>query len=154
MSSETYRVVLSIEIERPAAEVYEFLASPVNHIGLHPSTAGISGGDTGAVHGVGDMWREHIARPTGETAEADWIVTRAVPGERWTFQSVRFGGRPIRLTFDYVFAERDQKTLVTRTMDTVAASYANLTDIERSTFGAPGPHAQILPNLKQRLETG
>lgn len=90
MPSETYRVVLSVEIERPALEVYEFLASPVNHIGLHPSTAGISGEDTGAVYGVGDIWREHIARPAGETAEADWIVTRAVPGEHWTFQSVRW----------------------------------------------------------------
>jgi hypothetical protein len=132
--------------------VYEFLASPVHHIGLHPSTAGISGEDTGAVYGVGDIWREHIARPAGETAEADWIVTRAVPGEHWTFQSVQFGCRPIRLTFDYVFAERGQKTLVTRTMSTVAASYANLTDVERATFGTPGPHARILPNLKQRLE--
>jgi hypothetical protein len=66
MPSETYRVVLSVEIERPALEVYEFLASPVNHIGLHPSTAGISGEDTGAVYGVGDIWREHIARPAGK----------------------------------------------------------------------------------------
>ena len=152
MLSDSYRVVLSIEIDRSALEVYEYLAAPANHLGLHPSTAEISGADTTRVHGIGDAWREHIARPTGETATADWIVIHAVPGQRWTFQSMQFAARPIRLTFDYTFDQHDSKTLVTRTLDTVAASYADLTDVERITFATPGPHTQILPNLKHRLE--
>jgi hypothetical protein len=47
------------------------------------STGDVSGTDTSRVHGVGEIWREHIARPTGETAVADWIVTEADPGQRW-----------------------------------------------------------------------
>ena len=47
MPSDHDRVVLSIEIERSALEVYEFLAAPANHVGLHPSTGAVTGADAG-----------------------------------------------------------------------------------------------------------
>jgi hypothetical protein len=139
---------LTIVVDRPALDVYRFLATPANYVGLHPGTAGISGTGTDSVCGAGAMWRERVARPDGRTFDADWLAVAAEPRHRWVFRSVQFGGRPIQVTIAYTL---DAHTTVTRTMTTVAADYAAISAAERATYTDARLHEAVLTNLKNVL---
>lgn len=102
-----------ITIERPATEVYAFLADGLNNPAWRQSVQSIalrSGapGETGAVYG------QTLSGPRGRPIQGDYRITEADPGRVLAFQVVAGPARP---EGRYVLTEADGRTTVRFILD-------------------------------------
>jgi uncharacterized membrane protein len=88
----------SITIDRPVAEVYQFLADGLNNPKWRSAVIGISlaSGSAGA---VGAIYKQTLKGPFGSKVDGDYRITKATPNSRIEFEVITGPARPLG-TFD------------------------------------------------------
>jgi uncharacterized membrane protein len=84
----------SIEINRPAAEVYGFLADGLNNPKWRPAVKSISLG-SGAPGEVGAVYKQTLAGPGGGKVAGDYRLAEADPPRRIRFEVIAGPARPV-----------------------------------------------------------
>jgi hypothetical protein len=141
----------TIHIERPADEVYEFVATPANGVGTHPETRAVKG-DTECPVGLGGTWVEVIQLPDVTPIEVSWSVTQAAPGRLWVIATDRLGCSGTSCEVTYGFTQSDDSTRLTRHMVITyrdrTALPAKAEALQRDSL----PHATYVRTVKAVLE--
>jgi uncharacterized membrane protein len=102
-----------ITIDRPATEVYAFLADGLNNPAWRRGVQSIalrsgSAGETGAVYG------QTLTGPRGRPVQGDYRITTAEPGRALAFQVIAGPARP---EGQYLLTEADGRTTVRFVLD-------------------------------------
>ena len=84
----------SIEIDRPAAEVYGFLADGLNNPKWRPAVKSIALG-SGAAGPAGAIYKQTIAGPGGGKVAGDYRLAVAEPPRRIRFEVISGPARPV-----------------------------------------------------------
>ena len=84
----------SIEIDRPAADVYLFLADGLNNPKWRPAVKSIAL-DSGAAGQVGAVYKQTLAGPGGGKVAGDYRLAEADPPRRIRFEVIAGPARPI-----------------------------------------------------------
>lgn len=141
----------TILIERPADDVYKFVATPSNGVGTHPVTRAVRG-DTEHPVGLGGTWVEVIELPDVTSIEVSWSVTQAVPGRLWVIATDRLGCPGASCEVTYGFTQSDDATRLTRHMVITyrdrTALPAEAEALQRDSL----PHATYVRTVKAVLE--
>jgi len=132
----------SIEIRRPADQVYGFLADGLNNPKWRPAVKSISlasgrGGEVGAIY------KQQIAGPGGRPVSGDYRIVEAVPGKRVRFEVISGPARPVgvfdiqsqgagaRVTFSLELQPKGLMRLMNGMIQkTMEAEVANLTRLK------------------------
>jgi len=132
----------SIEIRRPAEEVYAFVADGLNNPKWRPAVTSISlaSGEAGE---AGAVYKQTIAGPGGGKVQGDYRVVEAVPGRRLRFEVIAGPARPVglfeiepqgtsaRLTFSLGFEPKGLMRLMNGMIQrTMQAEVGNLTRLK------------------------
>ncbi len=97
-----------VRIERPIAEVFDFLADGTNNPRWQPFLV-VSTGPDGPI-GLGATFSQRMRSPLGFTVSSDCRITAYEPPNKLSM-TVASGG-PIRPTFTYTLTPDDQATVV------------------------------------------
>ena len=86
----------SIDISRPAAEVYQFVADGLNNPKWRSAVIGISlaSGTPGA---VGTVYMQTLKGPLGSKVAGDYRIVEAIPNSRLKFEVITGPARPVGL---------------------------------------------------------
>lgn len=143
----------TIDIDRSALDIYNFVATPDNWVGSHPVTESVTGTDTDQVAGVGATWTERIVHP-GETDDVDavWAVLAAEPGQTWVIESAQFGGQQLDIKITYTLSEAGGVTHFVRDMESTTLGDRLLSEGERERLTSPVAHDGYLARVKELLE--
>jgi uncharacterized membrane protein len=97
----------SITIERPAADVFAFVADGLNGPKWRPGILDI-GHASG--EGVGAIYRQGVKGPGGRRIAADYEITAYEPPTRLAFRAI---AGPVQPTGEYAFEDADGRTRLT-----------------------------------------
>lgn len=86
----------SVEINRPVAEVYAFVADGLNNPKWRSAVIDISLA-SGAAGQVGAIYKQSIKGPFGSKVAGDYRIVEAVPNSRMKFEVVTGPARPVGL---------------------------------------------------------
>ncbi|MHC6228685.1 SRPBCC family protein [Arthrobacter sp. MMS24-T111] len=98
-----------IVIDRPAGEVYDFLADGLNNTAWREGVKSISLREGGAGE-VGAVYNQTLSGPKGRPIQGDYRITAAQPGHLLAFEVVAGPARP---TGTYTLAGDSGRTTVT-----------------------------------------
>ena len=110
----------TITIERPAADVFAFVADGLNGPKWRPGILDI-GHASG--EGVGAIWRQGVKGPGGRRIAADYEITAYEPPRRLAFKAI---AGPVRPTGEYEFEEADGRTRVTFSLEVTLGGWKAL----------------------------
>jgi carbon monoxide dehydrogenase subunit G len=135
-----------IVIDRPAAEVYEFLANAENDAQWRPGVLEIR---RASGEGVGAVYRQVVKGPMGRSIDADIETTELVPNELIAFRT-RTG--PVRPTGRYELSSAGDGTRVRFRLD---AELGGAKKLFMAGMVAKTMRNEVdaLANLKRVLET-
>jgi hypothetical protein len=102
-----------ITIDRPAAEVYDFLADGLNNTAWRSGVKdiGLASGDAGQ---VGAVYSQTLTGPRGKPIQGDYRITAAEPGRLLAFDVVAGPARPHG---EYILSESAGGTSVRFVLD-------------------------------------
>ncbi|MFF2298782.1 SRPBCC family protein [Arthrobacter sp. NPDC058127] len=102
-----------VSINRPANDVYAFLADGLNNKLWRPGvkTVALASGEAG---NKGAVYSQTMAGPGGRTIAGDYEITAAEPGKRLDFQVIAGPARP---TGSFTLNDNDGGTTVRFTLD-------------------------------------
>ncbi|NUS36177.1 MAG: hypothetical protein HOQ04_06915 [Pseudarthrobacter sp.] len=103
----------SITINRPALEVYRFLADGLNNTAWRQGVQSISLKEGNAGE-LGAVYSQTLTGPRGRPLQGDYRITEARPGHLLAFEVVAGPARP---TGTYTLAEADGGTTVNFSLD-------------------------------------
>lgn len=103
----------SITIDRPAHEVYDFLADGLNNTAWREGVKSISLKE-GAAGELGALYAQTLTGPKGRSLQGDYRITKAQPGRLLGFEVVAGPARP---TGTYTLAEDAGRTTVHFVLD-------------------------------------
>ena len=149
-ASGATRIVSTVDIARPAEEVFAFVTAPVHWPRWHPASLAAEGGD-GRSLGVGEEAVE-VFRVMGRRGKATWRVLACEPGRRWRIAAVTPEGDAI---ITYRCQPNGAGTRFMRTLE-YRVRGRGWEWVDRL-FGArymARQSAQALANLKAVLEAG
>ena len=84
----------SITIDRPVAEVYQFLADGLNNPKWRSAVIGISLA-SGSVGAVGAIYKQTLKGPFGSKVDGDYRITKATTNSRIEFEVITGPARPL-----------------------------------------------------------
>ncbi|UKA63285.1 SRPBCC family protein [Arthrobacter sp. FW306-04-A] len=102
-----------VSINRPANDVYAFLADGLNNKLWRPAvkTVALASGEPGA---QGAVYSQTLAGPGGRSIDGDYEIVAAQPGKRLDFQVIAGPARP---TGSFTLDENDGRTTVRFSLD-------------------------------------
>lgn len=103
----------AITIDRPAVEVYAFLADGLNNARWRPGVKSIEL-SSGVAGTEGAVYSQTLTGPRGRPIQGDYRITKAVPGKMLAFQVIAGPARP---EGSYALAEDNGSTTVRFTLD-------------------------------------
>lgn len=103
----------SITINRPAQEVYDFLADGLNNTAWRQGVQSISLKE-GTAREPGAVYRQVLTGPKGRPLQGDYRITEAQPGRLLAFEVVAGPARP---TGTYTLSEAGGGTTVNFSLD-------------------------------------
>jgi carbon monoxide dehydrogenase subunit G len=138
----------SVTINRPAGEVFAFLADGENEKQWRPGVKEMR--REGGAPGVGTIYRQQVAGPMGKTLDADVEITQFEPDRLIAFHAI---AGPVRPQGSYALeAEGEGATRVTFSLDAELSGAMKLMKgrVQKTMDGEVG----TLENLKRVLEGG
>jgi len=154
-----FRILSEVDVMCRPERLYEFVTTPNNWVGTHPSTRAVRG-ETGSPKGLGERWIEVIEAPGGRRFEAEWRVTKADAPKLWEIQADNFGGLPATVTITYVLTEgRDGRagasggTHFQRDMVTALPDSFPVSDGLRAALTSRESHDTYLRAIKEEVES-
>jgi uncharacterized protein YndB with AHSA1/START domain len=135
----------SITINRPAAEVFAFVADALNGPKWRP---GVHEVEHASGQGAGAIYRQSVKGPGGRRIAADIEITDYEPNHRYAFRAI---AGPVRPTGEYRFAEANGGTRLTFSLDAKLSGWKRLlmSGAVQSTMNA---EMASLDRLKSLLE--
>lgn len=102
-----------ITIDRPAAEVYDFLADGLNNTAWRSGVQNIAlaSGDAGQ---LGAVYSQTLTGPRGKPIQGDYRITSAEPGRLLAFEVIAGPARPLG---QYILSEAGGSTAVRFVLD-------------------------------------
>jgi len=91
------RIVNEIVIDRPVADVFEYVSTPAHWLVWHPSSLGLHGATDHSLH-VGEEVTEQF-RVAGRKGSITWYVVERVPPTRWAIAGRVAGGGEGTITY-------------------------------------------------------
>jgi uncharacterized membrane protein len=110
----------TITIERPAADVFAFVADGLNGPKWRPGILDI-GHASG--EGVGAVYRQGVKGPGGRRIAADYEITAYEPPRRLAFKAI---AGPVHPTGEYRFEDADGRTRLTFSLDVTLGGWKRL----------------------------
>lgn len=110
----------SITIERPAADVFAYVANGLNGPKWRPGILdiGLASGE-----GLGAVYRQGVKGPGGRRIAADYEYTAYEPPRRLAFKAI---AGPIRPTGEYAFEDLDGRTRLTFSLAVTLGGFQRL----------------------------
>jgi uncharacterized protein YndB with AHSA1/START domain len=97
----------SITIERPAADVFAYVADGMNGPKWRPGILDI---DLASGSGLGAIYRQGVKGPGGRRIAADYEITTFEPPRKLAFKAI---AGPVQPTGEYTFEDADGRTRLT-----------------------------------------
>jgi uncharacterized membrane protein len=97
----------SITIERPAADVFAYVADGMNGPKWRPGILDI---DLASGSGLGAIYRQGVKGPGGRRIAADYEITTFDPPRKLAFRAI---AGPVQPTGEYTFEDADGRTRLT-----------------------------------------
>jgi uncharacterized protein YndB with AHSA1/START domain len=135
----------SVTINRPASEVFAFLADGENERRWRPGVLDIQ---RVSGQGVGAVYRQGIRGPGGRRIAADYEVTAYEPDRRMAFKTI---AGPVRPTGEFRLREADGSTTLTMSLQAELAGVKRLlmSGMVQKTMDA---EVAAIDNVKRLLE--
>lgn len=137
-----------ITIDRPATEVYDFLADGLNNTKWRPGVRSI-GLASGVAGTAGAVYSQTLAGPRGRAIQGDYRITAADPGHVLRFHVIAGPARP---EGSYLLTESQDRTTVRFILDLKPTGLMKVLDglITKTMQAEVGQ----LSNLKAVIEAG
>src|ERR1700674_5080371 len=107
----------SVSINRPAADVFAFVADGTNAKQWRPGVLDVS---HLAGEGTGAVYRQGVKGPGGRRIAADYEVTAYEPGRRLAFRAI---AGPVRPSGEYRFESAGETTTVTFSLEATVTGW-------------------------------
>jgi uncharacterized protein YndB with AHSA1/START domain len=137
----------SVTINRPAAEVFDYLAEGANGTAWRSGVLDIAK-ESG--NGVGARYRQRVRGPMGRRVAADYEITAHEPGKRLEFKAT---AGPVRPTGGYKLSESGGKTKVSFWLREELTGWKRFV-LGRSVQKSMDAEMKALDKLKSVLEGG
>ncbi|MFC0622887.1 hypothetical protein [Kribbella deserti] len=148
--SELVRTRNDIVVARAPHDTYFFITMPRNVQRVHPLTVHMRGAADHSCE-AGERITE-VVMAGGEMFSADWVVTEADWGVRWTVVTERYGWRGVSARVSYEFGEVPAGTRLTREMTVEFAAGHQECRAFRARISDASVQEQFLRNVKTALE--
>jgi uncharacterized protein YndB with AHSA1/START domain len=136
----------SVEIRRPIAEVFAFVADGENARQWRPGVLDVA---RQSGEGLGAIYRQGVKGPGGRRIAADYEVTAFEPDRRIAFRAI---AGPVRPTGEYEFAAAGDGTTVTLALDATLTGWKSLV-MGRAVQSTMLAEVRNLDTLKRILES-
>jgi uncharacterized membrane protein len=110
----------SITIERPAADVFAYVADGMNGPKWRPGILDI---DLASGSGLGAIYRQGVKGPGGRRIAADYEITTFDPPRKLAFRAI---AGPVQPTGEYTFEDADGRTRLTFTLAVTLGGWKRL----------------------------
>ena len=139
-------------IARPPEQVFRFVTTPDNWVGMHPVTASVRG-QTSAPASAGIHWTEVIQPgPEAQPFDTEWWATIAAPFRLWVIETERLAVPGLRCRIVYTFLTEGTGTHFHRDMASLVSDAAQLDPALEAALANPAPHDAYLLAIKRKLE--
>ena len=137
----------SVTINRPAADVFAFVADGSRAMEWRP---GVAETKLESGSGVGAVYTQRVRGPMRRRIKADYEITKYEPNKKIEFKTI---SGPVRPTGGYRFSEADGKTKVTFWLNAEMGRIRRLL-LGRSVQKSMDSEMKALDKLKQVIEAG